>query len=142
VIRWRLYDPKTDLEAVCVLHLEMERRVGRTLPLPDLMEEPILATIVAERDGKIIYALFLEAEMCAIGNEVVPYEDFIEGEAYLVNLCHRLRIRMARAFVPKTLLNAPEEKPSAIQRTLEAARFTRDNDSLAMFYRFFPIEGS
>lgn len=141
-IHWRLYNPETDLEAVCVLHLEMERRVGKKLPMPDLADEPILATVVGVKEGKIVYALFLEVEMCAIGNEVIPVEEFVEAETYLVNLCHNLKIRMARAFVPKTLLNKVDEEPSAIQRTLEAAHFTRDNDSLAMFYRFFPTEGS
>ena len=65
---WRDYED-TDYEAVCLLHAQMEDKVGRQLDLPNPGERPVLICVVGETDGVITHAVFAEAEVeiCAVG---------------------------------------------------------------------------
>lgn len=140
MIRWRLYNPSTDLLAMAELHAEMEKKLGRSLELPTLDEKPVLCTVVGETDGKITHGLFIEAtiECCAIGTTVLPAKELDKAiDDYLLPVAQFYKIRMARAWVPTAMLGGKlMDRKKPIQRTLERCGFELENGIFSCFSRW------
>lgn len=151
-IQWRLYEPK-DSEAVLELHAQLEERVGRKLPLPNLMSDPVLVALVGEIDGKVTHGVFLEleAEVCAIGPNAMAPSEMPEAVAYLESVLDRFKIRIVRAFVPRQMVATRNtavrgriiNKKPALKRLLEKLGFVQEDDSrISQFYRWIqPADG-
>ena len=131
-INWRFYAPG-DEAAVKAMHLQMEAKVGTPLDLPDMLDLPVLVSLVGETDGVITHGVFLEleAEVCAIGSNPLPPEQLREAEAYLLAVLDRRILEFMRLVKPMV------RKVPALRRVLEGMGFTREDSSLmTQFYRW------
>lgn len=140
MIHWRDFDPELDYEAVCLLHMQMEKKIGRRLDLPNPGERPVLICVVGETSGEVTHAVLGEAEMevCAIGPNPLPRNEIYPVMRRLTEVAQFYHIRLARSFVPKQMLVAPNGRPAPIARILKHANFVHDKDALAQFYHWVP----
>lgn len=130
---WRWMEEK-DVDSVKALHGEMEARLGRKLDLPNLLERPVVASLVKEVDGRIVSMVFMEAELelCTATSTALSREDVARVDELFLPVAQMYGIRMVRAFVPKELL---QDGPR-FRRTMKAAKFTEDTDAMAPFFRW------
>lgn len=140
MITWRKYVAETDLLDVVRLHGEMEAKLGSHVDLPTPDQRPVLITIVGETDGKITHGIFLEAtvECCAIGTQVLPAKDLMNAiEQHLLPTARMYKIRMARAWVPKVMIDGKiNERKKPLERILERCGFELENGLFACFTRW------
>ena len=135
---WRDYED-SDFETVCLLHAKLEDRIGRSLDMPNLSERPTLIAMVYENEhGIVTNVVYSEAEMeiAAAGEGGLSAEDFAPVKERFENVARYYGIRIARAFVPRSVLTKPNGKPSAIKRLLESpvVNFTEDTGEVAPFF--------
>jgi len=145
-----------DTEAVKDLHCAMERKVGRKLDLPDLMSEPVIASIVGETKDEITHAIFIEAqiECCSASANPLTAEDLKAAIEMLMPVAQGYNIQIARCFVPTSVINNSKtrwqlfmewlritfgmrvkpNRPMPIERTLDAVGFTKENETVKQFY--------
>lgn len=139
-VQWRDYEDN-DYEAVVLLHEKMQRRVGRDLDLPHPGQRPVLICQVGETNGVITHAIFGEAQMeiCAMGETPLVPEQLAPVVRRFHQVAQFYHIRLARAFVPKQLLDTPDGKAMPIRRILESdtVNFTEDKGTKGVLVPFF-----
>lgn len=136
-IKWRWLEER-DSATVATLHAAMERRIGKKLQLPNLMERPIIAAIIGETDGAVTHCLYLEAEaeVCAASPEPLSAKQMAGAMELLMPTLQHYKIQIVRAYVPEVVLSGKRGRKGAVVRLLEAMGFTRENNSVAQFYRW------
>lgn len=155
-VSWRWYDHARDAEQVKRLHAEMEARIGRRFDLPDFAphkididgnqyetQRPILGVVVGETNGQVTHGLYGEAEveMAAIGCSPLSARDARGAEALLLPTFMAYDLRIARAFLPSTMLTPGKNgRPSPMARTLKSMGFTQENDVMKQWFRWLATE--
>jgi hypothetical protein len=141
-IKWRDYDHDTDYEAVVILHKKMQERVGRDFDMPHPNQRPVLLCMVGETDGVITHVVYGEAEMeiCAMGEDPMPAEELAPVVARFHEVAQKFALRIARAFVPRSMIQKANGRPSAIARILKSntEQFHQDSDALVPFFYWIP----
>lgn len=137
---WDLYRAE-DADAVRALHAAQEKRIGRKMDLPDLMEKPVLLALVRRTEGRVSHVIYLEAEVevCALGETPVPESDWDKVSDVIQVFLVRRGIRIARAFVPEAFLEVKrgaKSRPSPLAKVLERVGLTRDKGPLVPFFRW------
>jgi len=136
---WDLYRPE-DADAVRAHHEEQERRIGRKMDLPDLNEKPVLLALVRRVGNEISHVIYLEAEaeVCALGRGTIPEDEWDKLAAALTSFLMRRKIRIARAFIPETMLEVErgaKRRTSPLGKALKRVGLKRDR-GMAMFFRW------
>lgn len=142
-VSWRWYDHGHDEQAVKELHSQMEDRIGRKMDLPELDRRPVIATVIGETNGRITHGVFaeVEAEICAIGPNVLPAKEARGAENLLLPVLNYYDLRIARSFVPAAMLTPGRNgRPAAMARMLEGMNFTQENESMKQFFRWLATE--
>lgn len=100
-IRWRLYE-KRDKDSILALHVQQEFSLGRKMDLPDLMEAPVLVPMVAERDGEVLGAFYLEAvpEAVFVARDPIVSASALRIAPQIMARMQARGFRMVRMHVP------------------------------------------
>lgn len=136
---WRPFDPERDTAAVERLHHAMEARIGRKMDLPDLSTEPIINAVVYEEGGAILHCMFIEAEIeaCILSEKPLSSKRAKQAiDKFLMPAAQRYSLRIVRAYVPANILLKKNGKEGAVPRLLRKLGFTRENETIAQFYRW------
>lgn len=138
-IKWRFYEAR-DEAAVLVLHAQMEKRIGCELDLPPLDQRPVIATVVGETNGVVTHGLFLEAEVevCAIGANPLPAKEIRGAVELLMPILEHYKIRIARAFVPTSMVEGKRGRRGAVGRILDKMGFTQEENAFQFFKWLIP----
>ncbi len=140
---WRDYCHQSDYEAVVLLHEKMQRRIGRDFPMLNPNLRPTVICMVREDEaGEITHFVIGEAnlEICAAGDAPLPSSDFAPVVDRFTKVAQFYGITIARAFVPKAMLEKANGKEGAIRRLLESKTvgFIEDNGEVQMFWKWVP----
>lgn len=138
IITWRWYEEK-DKAAVQECYANLLKKIGKDWTLPDLMEEPVIAAVVGEIDGKVVTAIFAEAEVeVQIASSEILAANEIQGAMdLLLPIVKGYRLNIARCFVPSEMLTPTKNKrPAAIERMLKKLGFTKENETVTQFFKW------
>jgi hypothetical protein len=102
-IHWRTYEAR-DREHILALHVQQEFALGQRMDLPDLMKRPvpIVLPMVAERDGEVLGAFYLEAipEAVFITRDPLVSASALRLAPQIMANMKRCGFRMVRLHVP------------------------------------------
>lgn len=125
-MHFRLYEDK-DVAGVVECHLEQEKRLGKRMDLPDLLDKPVLvAHVVESSEGKIKGAAYVEAiaEVCLIGTDPAITAITAQHAVEMIEGLKRRGLRICRLLVPKWM---PAKQRAILKAELKQIGFTSTN---------------